>query len=543
VSFWLQHLPVLPIVIPLVAAATMLLFAESRRRVRLLLALAAGLGQLAVACSLVYLTTDAVPDIWPEGIGTYSIGGWQAPFGIVLVVDRLSALMVALNALLALPVLVYSIARSDRLGVHYHPLFQFLLMGLNGAFLTGDVFNLFVFFEILLAASYALLLHGAGTRRVRNAFHFIVVNLCGSFTFLIGVAMIYSVVGTLNLADIAARWSALPAGDRGIAEAGAAILSIAFLVKAASWPLNFWLPGAYTAAHPSVAAVFSITTKVGVYAILRLASLLEYPVAPLGGTWLFYGAIVTMVFGIAGILAARQLSRIAAFSIILTSGTMLAAIGLAPGALVAPALFYMVGSVLATGALFMLTGMTERMRTMAPDNSNSPSAQPVTYSAFRVGEPPDPHPPDAEVGVAIPAAMAFLGLAFICCALLISGMPPLAGFIGKLALISATFEALSAGGDGLHAGVLIFVLLVGGFAGLIAMCRIGMRLFWSVTGRTTPRLRIIEAGPVAFLILLGIGLTVGAGPVFAYIDSTARALSDPQVYIRAVLTDTPGNRP
>ena len=150
-----------------------------------------------------------------------------------------------------------------------------------------------------------------------------------------------------------------------------------------------------------------------------------------------------MVFGIAGILASRQLQRVAAFNVILSSGTVLAAIGLGPGTMIAPALFYLLGSVLASGALFLLTGMTERMRTMTPETANSPSAQPVTYSAFKVGEPPDPHPPDAEVGVAIPSAMAFLGLAFVCCALLVTGMPPLAGFIGKLALLSGAFATLS----------------------------------------------------------------------------------------------------
>jgi multicomponent K+:H+ antiporter subunit D len=539
VSPWLQHLPVLPILIPLTAAAIMLLFAETQRALPLVLAFGSNLGQLLTASALVYLTTDAMPHVWVDGIGTYAIGGWRAPFGIVLVVDRLSALMLALNALLALPVLIYSIARSDRLGVYYHPLLQFLLMGLNGAFLTGDVFNLFVFFEILLAASYALVLHGSGTQRVKTALHFIVVNLSASFAFLIGVAMIYSILGTLNMADIAARWPSLKGGDRGIADAGAAILSIAFLVKAASWPLNFWLPATYTAAHPPVAAAFSITTKIGVYAVLRVGSLLAYPVAPLGGTWLFYGAIATMVFGICGILASRQLQRAAAFNVILSSGTVLAAIGLGPGSMIAPALFYLLVSVLASGALFLLTGMTERMRTMPPETANSPSAQPVTYSAFKVGEPPDPHPPDAEVGVAIPSAMAFLGLSFVCCALLVTGMPPLAGFIGKLALLSGAFATLSSGRDALRGWLLICVLLAGGFAGLLAMSRIGMRLFWSVTGRTTPRLRLIEAGPVAFLILLCIGLTVAAGPVMAYIDSAARMLSAPQPYIRAVLGDDP----
>ena len=202
---------------------------------------------------MVWLTTDAVPEIWPRGIGVYAIGGWQAPFGIVLVVDRLSALMVALNVTLALSVIVYSIGRWDRMGVHYHSLLQFLLMGLNGAFLTGDLFNLFVFFEILLAASYALLLHGGGPQRTKMALHFIAVNLTASFAFLIGVAMIYSVAGTLNMAEIAVEVARdVCPTSAASPQTGAAILGIAFLVKAAAWPLNFWLPGAYHAAGAPV---------------------------------------------------------------------------------------------------------------------------------------------------------------------------------------------------------------------------------------------------------------------------------------------------
>jgi multicomponent K+:H+ antiporter subunit D len=536
VSPWLQHLPALPIVVPLVAGAIMLTFGEQRRLPRLMLAASATLIQLIVAVTLLYLTTDAVPNIWPEGIGAYAIGGWAAPFGIVLVVDRLAALMITLNAALALPVLVYSSTRWDRMGVHYHSLLQFLLMGLNGAFLTGDLFNLFVFFEILLASSYALLVHGGGTQRVRTALHFIAVNLAASFAFLIGVAMIYRVTGTLNMADVAARWPTLAGSDHEIAEAGLAILGIAFLVKAGSWPLNFWLPGAYSAAGAPVAAVFSITTKVGVYAVLRMASLLEDHTAPLGGALLFYGAVATMIFGIAGMLAARHLARLVAFTVILSSGTLLAAFSLGVPGMIAPALFYMLASVLATAAFFMLTGMTDRMRTAAPETANSASAQPATYGAFNVGEPPDPHSEEDEVGVAIPAALAFLGLVFVCCTLLVTGLPPLAGFVAKVGLLSAALDSVSARETAAHSWTLIVVLLAGGLVGLIALSRLGMRLFWSVIGRNTPRLRLMEAGPVAFLVLLCFALTLAAGPAMTYLDSTAQMLNQPQTYIRTVLS-------
>ncbi len=532
---WAQHLPVLPIVVPLLAGAWLLFFAESRRLPRLVITLGATLAQLAAAVTMVWLTTDAVPEIWPRGIGVYAIGGWQAPFGIVLVVDRLSALMVALNVTLALSVVVYSIGRWDRMGVHYHSLLQFLLMGLNGAFLTGDLFNLFVFFEILLASSYALLLHGGGPQRTRMALHFIAVNLTATFAFLIGVAMIYSVAGTLNMAEIAWKWRVMLPDQRSIAQTGAAILGIAFLVKAAAWPLNFWLPGAYHAAGAPVAAIFTITTKVGVYAMLRAGSLLEDQSSPFGGAWLFYLAIATMFFGIVGMLASRQLPRLVAFVVILSSGTILAALGFGKPSMIAAALYYMVGSVCGTAAFFMLTGMAERMRTAVPDLADRVATPPPSYTAFAVGEPPDPLSPDDEVGTTLPAAMAFLGLAFVCCALLVTGMPPLAGFIAKFAMVAVAIDSLPPDGSFGREWLLIVLLLAGGLAGIIALMRTGMRLFWSVNGRQVPRLSVTEAGPVAFLILICVAMTIAAGPTMTYLDSAAAGLADPALYIESVL--------
>src|SRR5690349_14222733 len=221
---WVNHLPIFPIVIPLVAGAVMLLFAEARRAPRTIIALVATLANLLVALALAYIASDAVPSIWPDGIALYLLGGWQAPFGIVLVLDRLSALMLVLNAVLALTSLIYALARWRKAGPHFQSLFQFLVMGINGAFLTGDLFNLFVFVEVLLAASYGLALHGSGSARVRAGLHYIVVNLAASLLFLIGVSLIYGISGTLNMADLAARTSPIRVEDRALVEAGAGIL-------------------------------------------------------------------------------------------------------------------------------------------------------------------------------------------------------------------------------------------------------------------------------------------------------------------------------
>lgn len=530
----LRHLVVLPIIVPLVAGAAMFFLAEARRTARVLLAATSVLIQLSVAIGLLYLTSDAAPYIWAEGVGVYAIGGWPAPFGIVLVVDRLSAVMLTLGAIVALATLVYSIARWDRPGQPFHSLFQFLTMGLNGAFLTGDLFNLFVFFEILLAASYGLLLRGGGAPRVKLSLHYIAVNLAASFLFLIGVALIYGVAGTLNMADLSGRAASLAADDRAVFDAGAAILGIAFLIKAASWPLNFWLPGAYSIALAPVAAVFAMMTKVGFYAVLRLGTLLqEYET--LGGA-LFYIGLVTLLGGMVGMLAAKHLARSVAYSVLVSMGILLATLGLRIEALTTPVLFYLIVSVLTTCTFFMLTGMTDRTRVTDPPASpeDREEAEPV-YVAYGIKQP-SVYASGEDVGVAIPAAMAFLGMVFVCCVLLVSGLPPLPGFLAKFALLSTVMHSAAADGAPLSTWVLCAAIVASGFVSIIALSRIGMRLFWSIAARETPRLRLLEAMPVAAMVLLCIGLTVAADPVTRYLEHAAHSLHQPDTYIHAVLS-------
>lgn len=542
---WLQHLQAVPIVTPLLAGA-LVLFVPERHAARIALALTSVLIQLAAAATLLYLTTDAMPQMWQEGVGVYNIGAWPAPFGIVLVVDRLAAMMLMLTALVALASLIYSLANWDRVAPGFHSMFQFLLMGLNGAFLTGDLFNLFVFFEVLLASSYGLMLHGSGPSRVKSGLHYIAVNLTASFLFLIGVSMIYGMTGTLNMADLAHRIALLAPADRSLFEAGAAILGVAFFVKAGIWPLNFWLPSAYSAASAPVGAVFALMTKVGIYAVVRIGTLLASADVQTSfiDVGLFYGGSATVAFGVIGMLAAQHLGRFVAYSVIASSGLLLMALGLRNEALTAPILFYLTSSVLATAAFFMLNGLTERMRlTPMNDAADLAPLPDVTYVGFGVKEPADPHSPNDEVGVAIPAAMAFLGLAFVCCVLLVAGLPPLSGFVAKFAMLHAVVTSVPGAAESWHSWVLIAAVLASGFGAVIALARIGLRLFWSVTGRSTPRLRLIEVGPVAFLIALCLALTAGAGPVMTYLESAAQSLHAPEVYIRLVQDQAEGITP
>jgi multicomponent K+:H+ antiporter subunit D len=303
---WSHHLIVAPILVPLVASAVLLFVDERRRVIKAMISLLSTLALTAIAIVLFKIESG------PNGFeGVYLVGNWSAPFGIALVLDGLSALMLLLTALLAVPALIFSLARWHAVGAHFHSMVQLLLMGVNGAFLTGDLFNLFVFFEVMLAASYGLLLHGTGPLRVKAGLHYIAVNLVAALLFLIGVSLIYGTTGTLNMADLAARIPEMEPDRRMLMEAGAGILGVVFLIKAGMWPLCFWLPTAYSAASAPVAGLFAIMSKLGIYVILRLTMLLfaEGPSAGFGAVVLLYGGMATLIFGIIGVLASQASRR------------------------------------------------------------------------------------------------------------------------------------------------------------------------------------------------------------------------------------------
>ncbi|WP_424629728.1 monovalent cation/H+ antiporter subunit D [Bradyrhizobium sp. SYSU BS000235] len=522
------NLMIMPIAMPLLACGGMLLLSGERHRDTIAII------NVAVTVALLFTAVALVGESdAANGSQIYRVGDWPSPFAIVLVLDRLSALMLLLTSLLALAAVVFSLARWHRAGAHFHPLFQFLLMGLNGAFLTGDLFNLFVFFELLLAASYGLLLHGSGLARVKVGLHYIVVNLVASLLFLIGVSLIYGVTGTLNMADLATRIPVIAPENRGLFEAGAGILAIAFLVKAGMWPLCFWLPSAYAAASPPVASIFSIMTKVGVYIVLRLSLLLfgadAGASAGFGSNWLFLGGLATISFGAIGTLASQDMARLAAFSVLVSSGTLLAAAGMTQVGVTSGALFYLVSSTLGISAFFLLVELVERGR--------EPGADMIAVTREAYGEDDEEHEQE-EVGITIVATMGLLGIAFIGCALVIAGLPPLSGFIAKFALLTAALNP-----SGIHHGgpipsdgwAMLVLLILSGFASLIAMTRAGIRIFWASPDRAVPRVRMIEMAPVFFLLSICVLQTLQAGPVMRFIQATAQSLHAPSTYIGDVL--------
>lgn len=521
-------LVIAPIILPLLAGAGMLLLnGEKHRTIVAGLNVAGTLALVWIAAILLGLSDSGSRIV-------YRLGNWPAPFGIVLVLDRLSALMLMLSNVLALASAVFSLARWHRAGAHFHSLFQFLLMGLNGAFLTGDLFNLFVFFELLLAASYGLLLHGSGLTRVKAGLHYVVVNLAASLLFLIGVSLIYGVTGTLNMADLAARMPQVAAESRGLLEAGAGVLAVAFLLKAGMWPLSFWLPTAYAAATPPVASIFAIMTKVGVYVVLRLSLLLfgegTGASAGFGSDWLLWGGLATILFGAIGTLASQDTARLGGFSVLVSSGTLLAATGMGQVGVTGGALFYLVSSTLGISAFFLLIELIERGR--------EPGADVIAVTREAYGEEVEVEETDENVGIAIVATMAWLGVAFIGCALVIAGLPPLSGFIAKFALLAAALDPADVHRSGTVPGsawAFLVVLILSGLATLIAMTRAGIRIFWASPDRTVPRVRLIEMAPIMFLLIICAAQTVLAGPVIRFMQATAQSLHAPTGYVGDIL--------
>jgi multicomponent K+:H+ antiporter subunit D len=498
-----NHLAILPVLIPLVAGAV--LFLPWRRALVLERAVA-----LAATAALVPVAFLLLAETAGNQLLTYYVGDWPAPYGIVLVVDRLSALMLALAAVLGLGSLLYALGGDDRRGGRFHGLFQMQLLGINGAFLTGDLFNLFVFFEILLIASYALQLHGGGAARVRAALHLAALNLVGSSVFLIGIGAIYAATGTLNLADLAVRISESGAEEAGLLRAGGLLLLVVFALKAALIPLGFWLPPAYGSAAPPVAAVFAIMTKVGVYAILRVHGLVFGPdagaAASLVMPWLVPVGLATVAVATLGVLASRDLQRLLAHLVVISAGTLIIALGLDSEPAVSAALFYALNSTLVGGGLFLVAGLIARER--------------------------------GEAGGALDQARtvlrpALLGSLFFLGAVAVAGLPPLAGFPAKLYILQSALEHPAA-------AWVLGVILGSGLLVIVALARAGSAVFWR-TGAAPAA--VTEAGSpwtglAALLLLSGtVALMIGAGPTTAYTRAAADQLADRSGYVEAVMAN------
>ncbi|WP_454913786.1 monovalent cation/H+ antiporter subunit D [Stutzerimonas chloritidismutans] len=492
----MNHALILPLLLPLFMGALLLFAHRANKSTKRVLSLAATWTLVPIAIWLVLLADDGQLRI-------YALGSWQPPFGIILMLDRLSALMLLVTAVLAGFAALYACRGDDERGPNFHALYQFQLLGINGAFLTGDLFNLFVFFEILLISSYALLLHGHGQRRVRSGMHYVVLNLLGSSLFLIGVSMLYGLLGTLNMVDMAARVSAADPADAPLLAAAGYLLLVVFALKGAILPLYFWLPRAYASTTAPVAALFAIMTKVGLYAIIRVFTLVFGSEAgELSGmvdVWLWPLALLTLGAAVIGALAARSLQVLLAYLVVVSVGTLLAGIALGSEAGLAAALYYLVHSTLVAGGLFLLADLIARQRgDLGTDLISAPALrQPL-----------------------------LLGTLFFMGAISVAGLPPFSGFLGKVMLL----RAIELGADAI---ALWAVVLVGGLGMLISLSRAGSLVFWrpsaEAVGQPADAIRVLAT---VGLLLGSVMLVVAAGPLQAFAQATAAQLLDVAPYLQ-----------
>ncbi|OTU33231.1 monovalent cation/H+ antiporter subunit D [Acinetobacter pittii] len=518
-SFWQQHTPIFSILIPAFTAFILLLLGNPgagalkddwrqpwRRGISLVSAIA---GLITAIVYLSYASTGQIT--------VYQLSEWSAPFGIVLVLDRLSAFMLALTYALAVPVLWYASDNWDTRGRYFHAMVHFLLMGICGAFLTGDLFNLFVFFEILLMASYVLLLHGQGKPRFQLGVHYVIINLLASALFLIGLGMIYGSVGSLNMADVSRLIPTLEADQHKLAVAGSLLLFVVFGIKAAMLPVGFWLPKTYAVASTPVAAIFTIMTKVGIYSILRVNGTVfdDALSQEILKSWLLPIGLITSLYGVIAAIGADRLRRFVGFMVLSSIGTLLTAIAMSNTQAWSGALYYLVHSTLIGAAFYLFCGWITSQRGDFKDH--------------------------LKVAPRIKQEKAAM-LTYFLIAMMMAGLPPFSGFLGKVFILQATVEAS-------YQGWIIGVVLVVSLLSIIALTRVGFILFWRASPpeedpihpayilyRALPERAPPRNDQVIYLLLVGlIAYVVFAAPIQHYTLSTAQQIQEHALYQHSIL--------
>mgnify|MGYP003600735900 FL=1 len=525
IQFWTEHTPIFSILIPAITAFILVLLGNPgsgslaqdwRQPWRRGISYTSGLLGLFTAVNYLIFASSGQ-------ISVYNLGEWAAPFGIVLVLDQLSALMLVLTYGLAVPVMWFASKEWDERGRYFHAMCHFLLMGLTGAFLTGDLFNLFVFFEILLMASYVLLLHGQGKARFQLGIHYVTINLLASALFLIGLGMIYGSVGSLNMADVARLMPLLEGDQHRIAVAGGLLLFTVFGIKAAMLPVGFWLPKTYAVATTPVAALFTIMTKVGIYAILRVngtvfddaisREILQYILLPIG--------LITSVYGVIGAMGAEHLRRFIGFMILSSVGTILIAISLFNTLAWAAALYYLVHSTIIAAAFYILSGWITSQRGEFKDH-------------FKIAPQMKQH--------------KVVALTYFTIALMMAGLPPFSGFLGKVFILQATAHSP-------YQLLIIVTVLVVSLLSIIAFTRVGFVIFWRATKpednpneaayaayQALPEQAPKRNDKTIYLLLVGLmAYMVFAGPIQKYTYQTAEQIQNNVLYEQTLLkTDEHG---
>jgi multicomponent Na+:H+ antiporter subunit D len=495
----MNALLVLPILLPALAAAISLLHSRGRYFQRAV-AVGAGFATVAAAVALFLRVRSA-------GIQAVQVGAWPAPYGITLVADLFSAVMVVVAALIGLAIILYSLATIDaaRERFGYFALVQVLLMGVSGAFLTGDIFNLYVWFEVMLIASFVLMALGGERIQMEGAIKYVTLNLVSSALFLAAIGILYGLAGTLNMADLAGK---LASAGGGLITVVALLFMVAFGIKAAVFPLFFWLPASYHVPPPAVSALFAgLLTKVGVYALVRLFTLIFVSEVAFTHTLLLGIAGLTMTTGVLGAAAQRQFRRILSFHIISQIGYMVLGLALGSPLAVAGTVFYIVHHILVKTNLFLISGLVLRLR--------------GSEDLERLGGLYRAHPG--------------LALLFLIPALSLAGVPPLSGFFAKLTLVRAGLEQ--------QQYLIVVVALVVSLLTLFSMTKIWHEVFWkeappdkdgaaATASRATSGM---AAAVVAWLAAMTIAISFGAEALFRVAAEASEQLLNPALYIRAVL--------
>ncbi|HUP76896.1 MAG TPA: Na+/H+ antiporter subunit D [Acidimicrobiales bacterium] len=493
----MSRLIALPVALPLFGAAVALIARRHRRAQRV----------VALSTISMSILVSAILLMWVEDEGTKAIqvGGHPAPMGITLVTDLFTVIMLVVSSIMLFAVLVYAIGQggSERASGIFHPVYLVLSSGVAAAFVAGDLFNLFVAFEVMLTASYVLITLGATRQQVRSGMTYVAISLFASVLFLVSVGFIYAATGTVNMADLVEKMQTVPLGLR---RAFALLFFVVFGIKAAIFPLFFWLPDSYPTAPTPVTAIFAgLLTKVGVYAIVRTETLLFIRDFDGPSTLVLTIAGLTMLVGVLGAIAQNDVKRILSFHIVSQIGYMILGLGLFSVAGLAGAIFYIVHHIVVKTALFLVGGLVEQA-------TGTSSLDRVSGLAHR---------------------SPLIGMLFVVPALSLAGVPPFSGFVAKLALIDAGFA--------LDRYVVIGVSLLVSLLTLYSMTKIWSNVFWGVVepppvaGSSGPGLPRLMTGATAALVAMSIGIAIAARPIYELSERAAAGLVDYRAYVDAVL--------
>ncbi|MFD1736652.1 Na+/H+ antiporter subunit D [Bacillus salitolerans] len=493
----LTNLAILPVLLPVIAGIFSAFYHKKQTIAR-----GITLFFSTVQCLIIFWL---VYEVFVHGPIILETGDWKAPYGIIIVADELAILLVAITNIIAVSAAFYSIRTIDHEELHhfFYMFFHFLIAGVSGAFLTGDLFNLFVFFEVLLMASYALIILGGKKEQFRESIKYVLINVFSSILFVTTIAFLYSVTGTVNMAQLAVRVG--ESGQIGILTTIAIMLFVVFATKGALFPLYFWLPRSYAVPHPVVSALFgSLLTKVGIYSILRTFTLIFGYQAEFTHQIFIILGVLTIIFGVIGALSTNNIKLIIAYNIIPAVGYMLIGIGIFSVTSLAGAVYYLIHDMIIKGALFLLVGVIVMIT--------------GTSDLRKMGGLIHHYP--------------LLGWMFFLSCIVLAGIPPFSGFIGKYLLVKGGLES------GHH--IAIIIALLSSLLILLSVIRIFIGAFWGdkkdIAQDKLPSTRGLLS-PIAFLLAFSVFLGIGAEWIYPYIQLIGDTLASPSYYIDNVLKE------